>query len=242
MSSLTIYMRPAMLRFPADMSTDRGILVHSIETPVHGRILMRAAQGASTLGILVGYHGYAESADLHLERLAGIPGTEAWIVLSVQALNRFYRSRTDETVASWMTRQDRELAIAANVIYANRAIERARREFGPGSDPPVVHAGFSQGGAMAFRAAVLGGGTAAGVISVGADVPPELLADPLIRFPPVLLARGVGDEWYTASKFDADVAALAARAVKVTPRVFKGGHEWTPEIAAHAAAFLAALH
>ena len=61
---------------------------------------------------------------------------------------------------------------------------------------------------MAFRSAVRGRHGAAGVIGIGGDVPPELLADAGATFPYVLLARGARDEWLTAQKFRADLNAL----------------------------------
>jgi predicted esterase len=204
---------------------------------VSGKILVRAAVSDPPVGVLVGFHGYAENAHIHLDRLTTIPGTDRWVLVSVEGLNRFYRGRSDVTVASWMTREDRELAIAANIDYVHRAIEQVRTDYAP--DPvPLVLAGFSQGGAMAFRAAARGSHNAAGVIAVGADVPPELLSAPDTRFPPVLLMRGARDDWYTQAKLDADVAALTARGVQVSALVADAGHEWTPEISAAAAHFL----
>jgi len=41
----------------------------------------------------------------------------------VQGLHRFYRSRSEIVVASWMTKQDRELAIGDNIDYVRRAVE-----------------------------------------------------------------------------------------------------------------------
>ena len=38
---------------------------------------------------------------------------------SIQGLHRFYQRRTNEVIASWMTRQDRELAIADNLAYVD---------------------------------------------------------------------------------------------------------------------------
>jgi predicted esterase len=131
-----------------------------------------------------------------------------------------------------MTRQDRDERIddnAADVAEAGRAVAR-------GVTAPIVFAGFSQGAAMAFRAAVRVGG--AGIIAVGGDVPPELLADPSLRCPPVLLVRGADDLWYTAAKFDADLAALRERGARVEPVVFNGGHEWTAAVSDAAARWL----
>src|ERR671914_443656 len=72
------------------------------------------------------------------------------LIVSVQALHRFY-TRHNTIVASWMTREDRELAIADNVDYVGRVLDDARRRYAAGG--PLVFEGFSQGRAMAYRAA-----------------------------------------------------------------------------------------
>ena len=143
-----------------------------IETPTHGRVIVRQSTAPSRAGLLVGFHGYAETAEIQIDRLAAVPGADAWTLLSVQALHRFYRGRSEDVVASWMTRQDRDAAIADNVRYVDAAIAAVRTS---GSTDPVVYAGFSQGVAMAFRSAVLGRWPCAGVIAVGGEMPPELL-------------------------------------------------------------------
>ncbi len=94
---------------------------------------------------------------------------------------------------------------------------------------------------MAFRAAVRGAERCDGVIAVGGDIPPELRANPAARFPRVLLARGTGDEWYTQSKMDEDLAFLRSIDARVDCLVFNGGHEWTEEVRQAAGTFLASI-
>ena len=206
----------------------------SIEAPAHGRVLVRDVD--SPRGLLVGFHGYAETAETQLERLAAVPGTDAWTLVAAQGLNRFYRGRTQDVVAGWMTRQDRDDAIRDNVAYVDNVIEATRN----GSEPIVV-AGFSQGVAMAFRAAVLGRAGVNGMIAVGGDIPPELLAGSASAspFPRVLLIRGATDDWYTAKKLDADMSALRARGKEPEAFTHDGGHEWTADVAMAAGDFLA---
>jgi predicted esterase len=199
----------------------------------HGRVLVREARGAA-LGLLVGFHGYMENADIQMQRLEAIPDGSQWTLVSIQALHRFYRGRTNEVVASWMTRQDREVAISDNIEYVNAALDSVPHD----RSTKIVYAGFSQGAAMAFRSAVRGRHPAAGVIGVGGDVPPELLLDPHATFPVVFLARGVRDEWLTAEKFRSDLNALAARSGRVRACEFDGGHEWNDELSVAAADFL----
>jgi predicted esterase len=204
--------------------------IYSIATTTHGRVLVRRA--AAPRGLIVGFHGYLESAETQLARLDGIPGAEHWTRVSVQGLHRVYRGRTQEVVAGWMTSQDRDEMIDDNVAYVADAVRAVARDV----TAPIVFAGFSQGAAMAFRAAVRLG--AAGVIAVGGDVPPELLRDPSPGFPPVLLVRGADDLLYTAAQFDADLAALRERGARVEAVVFAGGHEWTTAVSDAAARWL----
>jgi predicted esterase len=203
----------------------------NVETRTHGRVVVRDA--ADPIAVVVGFHGYMEDAEIQMDRLIRIHGSERWTLASVQALHRFYRGKSQVVSASWMTRQDRELMIADNIEYVSRVVETLVP-----STAPLITVGFSQGVAMALRGAVRASKKASGAIAVGGDVPPELLADSSVRFPPVLLARGDKDDWYTAEKLDADVFALRSRGVPVETLIYPGGHEWTTEIADAASAFI----
>jgi predicted esterase len=188
-----------------------GFDERTIETVTHGRYLVRGREPGSP--VLAGFHGYAESAEIQFERLQAIAGTDPWIVLSIQGLHRFYRGRFNDVVASWMTRQDREMAIADNTMYVTRVIDMAAKEYSANSKR--VLAGFSQGVSMAFRCATAYGRPIDGVVALGGDVPPELDASALSRIRTVLLARGTRDELYTAYKLEADERHLRAAGVNV---------------------------
>ena len=207
----------------------------NIPVTTHGRILIDEAEKASPLRILAGCHGYAQNADEMMEMLRRIPADASWTRVSIQALHRFYRGRGPTTVASWMTRQDRDLVIGDNVAYVDEAIALVA-----GARPieRLVFCGFSQGVAMAFRAGLLGARKADAVLALGGDVPPELLADTGTKFPRVLLARGARDEWYAGEKLRADELALQARGAQVETLTFDGAHEWHEDFAVRAAAML----
>jgi predicted esterase len=168
-----------------------------------------------------------------------IAGAERWLLVSIQALHRFYQRRTNQVVASWMTRQDRELAIADNLAYVAAVMSDVARAY-PAA-PRLVLSGFSQGVAMTFRGAAAASRPIDGVIAAGGDVPPELEAAALRRVNRALICRGAGDEWYTQAIFDRDVERLRAAGVKVTPLGFAGGHEWSDEVVRAASAFLREL-
>ena len=100
-----------------------------------------------------------------------------------------------------MTRQDRELAITDNIAYVDRVVSTLLAD---APQTPVVFVGFSQGVAMAYRAAVLGVHRARGMIAIGGDVPPEVKTAPADRFPAILIAAGESDQFYMPPKVDAD--------------------------------------
>ena len=216
------------------MTEERTIAVAS-----HGRYLVALpgdAAAAAGAPLLVGFHGYAEDADVHLDRLRSIPGASRWLIVSIQGLHSFYRGRSSDVVASWMTRQNRDLMINDNRQYVSAVIDEVRRVWQPAA--PTVFAGFSQGVAMAFRAAAVGRHQTSGIIALGGDVPPELATESLARIHEALIGRGEQDDWYTLQRFADDEARLRAAGTNVVVTTFDGGHEWTADFNRVAAAFL----
>ncbi len=209
--------------------------VRHIPALIHGRYVLETPAQAAEATLLVGFHGYGESAERHLEELKRIPGASRCVLCAVQALHPFY-NRTGDVIASWMTRLDREQAILDNVRYVASVVDRIKLDL-PVSER-LVYLGFSQGAAMAYRAAAGSGHACQGLIVLGGDVPPELERRDLSGFPPVLLGRGSSEEWYDAAKMEHDVELLRTRKVDVRPCVFQGGHEWTDEFRAAAGEFL----
>jgi predicted esterase len=240
----------------------------SVPTTIHGRVLVQdaaviASESGSPSGLIVAFHGYGQRAEDMLEALDGVPGVGRWRIASVQALHRFYTRGDQKVVASWMTSEDRELAVADNVEYVNRVISQAqgpgptrstrpqgglaqgalreqtdgREAKGQPQDGHLVFVGFSQGASMAYRAALLGAHRASGIIALGGDIPPEVKALPAISWPRVLIGAGVRDEWY-GKKVGADVEFLRERGVAHEVVHFDGGHEWTDAFRDAVGAFL----
>jgi len=212
-------------------------LAQSIAVTTHGRYLVESPTDGQPRGLLVGFHGYAESAEIALERLQSIPGATHWTVVAIQGLHRFYRSRSTDIVASWMTRQDRALAIDDNRAYVAAVVAVFRRE--SHAELPLVFAGFSQGVAMAFRSACASVAPVSAVVAVGGDVPPELSNEQLGQLPLVVLARGRTDALYSAAQWEADQARLRAARVDLVALEFDGGHEWHAAVNGAAASVLA---
>ncbi len=200
--------------------------VHTIPVTTHGRYLVEAPASDAPRGWLFAFHGYSEHATVQMARLRAMPGADDWVCVSVQALHRFYRGTRQAVAASWMTSEDRDLAIRDNIAYVDAVIERIVTEW-PVDGGALVFAGFSQGVAMAFRAACASVRPVAAVIALGGDVPPELDADALRHIGHVFYGRGDHDEWYSADQFAADQECVRRAGVDLTTCRLDDDHAWT---------------
>ena len=203
----------------------------TVATQTHGRYLVDIAEHSKAT--LVGFHGYQENAAIHLEALRRIANGREIGLVSVQGLHRFY-TRANDVVAGWMTKEDRELAIADNTAYVANVLSSVAEEFG--LTRPLIYVGFSQGVAMAYRAAALVQRPCDGIIALAGDMPPDV-APLAASLPKVLLGRGTRDQWYTAEKGAADVAILQ-HSTAVVEHVFEAGHVWDPSFITRAGEFL----
>jgi predicted esterase len=209
---------------------------YSIPATVHGRCLLEVPASAGPHPLVVGFHGYGETAEVHAERMRRIPGAAECVLASLQSLHLFY-TKAGEVVGSWMTKQDREQAAADNVAYVAEAVTRIKEELAV--DDRLAYVGFSQGVAMAYRAAAWAGHPCRALVAIGGDMPPEVAADPAVRFPSVLLTRGEGDAFFTREKMERDVECLRRRGAAPQAVVFDGGHEWAEPVFAAAGELIA---
>ena len=200
--------------------------IETIEAVTLGRYLVRppAADAPRPAPVLVGFHGYGQNAERHLWELDRVDGSADWLIVSVQGLHRFYDRKAGEVVAAWMTSQDRERMILDNLAYVASIIDTIHRRHETTST--IVYCGFSQGVAMAYRAATQLPSPAAGVIALAGDVPPELQRDATIRWPRLLIGRGDSDSRYTEAQLNADLEFLKTTDADVETYVFDGGHGW----------------
>jgi predicted esterase len=217
--------------------------VSHVPATVHGRVLIEHdGDAAVSSGVLVGFHGYAQTAEDMMVELRQIPGAAAWTRVSIQALNRFYIRGDARVVANWMTREDREQAITDNIAYVDAALTQAlpSARVARSGPAPLVFVGFSQGVAMAYRAALMGLRAADGILALAGDLPPELKTEHPLRqpWPRVVIGVGEKEEWYSPEKVAADAAFLSSRGIDHSVVRFSGGHEWTNEFRAAAGRFL----
>ncbi|ACF44932.1 alpha/beta hydrolase [Pelodictyon phaeoclathratiforme] len=193
--------------------------VHTIETSVSGKYLLRLPADPGTAPLLAGFHGYGQTAEDEFRLLCAIPGSDRWFCCSIEALHSLYTAAGNPG-ASWMTSCDREQHIEENVRYVDAVIERIRALHDV-NDRLCFH-GFSQGTGMACRAALLGRYPAERILLLGGDIPPELAVSG--RMGRVHLARGTRDQLYSQERYERDVARLQEGGIAFVACSFTGGH------------------
>ena len=204
----------------------------TVATPTHGRYLVDIPEHSRAT--LVGFHGYQENAAINLEALRRIANGRPVGLVSVQGLHRFY-TRANDVVAGWMTKEDRELAIADNTAYVARVLSAVADEFG--LTRPLIYVGFSQGVAMAYRAAALVQRPCDGIIALAGDVPPDV-APLAASLPTVLIGRGSRRSSGTTPRKRPPTSRSSAPATTVVEHVFEAGHVWDAAFIARAGQFV----
>ena len=150
-----------------------------------------------------------------------IPGAGEWRLVAIQGLHRFYRGRSRDAVASWMTREDRELADRRlSPTYVAAVVEAVSSEWAGRRASCVCRLLAQERGDGLSRLACASARSVGGVISLGGDVPPEF--DPgwrSARTPAALVGRGSRDEWYTPCRRARDRRASRLREAGVAVTV-----------------------
>jgi predicted esterase len=194
------------------------------------RIGWIGAAPSARRSLWVALHGYGERADV-MARRATWPAAPHRTWAFPEAPHRFYvtegqapGSHADLPVgASWMTRDLREVDIAANHAYLDHVVEHV------GGAPRLIVFGFSQGAATAARWAAhraAAGHPPAHLVCWGAllahDLP--LGAGTALAAVPLTLVCGTRDRWISDERFGAEVSRLAAAGHAARVLRFEGGH------------------
>ena len=190
---------------------------HFIPTQTHGRYLFEAGEDNGIL--LIGLHGYTEDADIQMTRLKQLEiGTGHRC--SIQGLHQFYKQ--NRIAASWMTSQARDLSINNNVSYINSILDHLSQTH---TWKHLIFAGFSQGAAMAYRAAAIGKHPAKLLLINGGDIPPDLNNQQLSDLCPTLVIAGDQDQAYNSEQMLDDQKRVKDLS-QFSFATFTGPHSW----------------
>ena len=192
----------------------------SITIPIRAQYLMEPTSPEAGSRVVLGFHGYAERAEVQQQRLIALKLSQPTVCCCPEAYNRFY-SRSGRVVASWMTKAYRKEAIDDCIGYID-SLMRVLSETWKCNESPVLF-GFSQGAALAYRYAVRGEFKSKGLVVVGSDIPPDIF-DQLSKLPKTLVCHGEQDERVAIEAFNQSVERLGAAKVEFSKYCYQGGH------------------
>jgi len=180
--------------------------------------------------LLIALHGFGQNASDFAKVFE--PLVEKGItVVAPQAANQFYTNIKKRQVGfTWLTAYQRDQSIQdfANYMEELFRILCGRFEI---DQQQVFLAGFSQGGAMAFRTWVHSSLPVKGIISCAGDLP-EDCSRHLNRVDsvPVLLIHGSDDRYVLPEKSENAKVLLEEREFPVRLLYFSGGHYVTSKV------------
>jgi predicted esterase len=195
----------------------------SFDLSIRAHVLATAP--ASPEYCLIAYHGYAEAAEKPMDALAEANFDDG-ALLAPLAPHQFY-NRAGEVVGSWMTKFDRERRVEELLEHARKLWEQAVSRWG---GLPLFLFGFSQGGANAYRVALLCGLAVRRCFVLGGDQPPEaaaVAASP--ESPRFTLMVGQEDQELFLRTMENDHRSLAERGYNAEHLSIQGGHDYLPE-------------
>lgn len=172
--------------------------------------------------VVVAMHGWGQNASRFARYFAKLTAQNVLIV-APQGFHQFYLDPGAKKVGfNWLTVFERAAAIADCNKFIDQILNSLSDDFNP---ERVYLLGFSQGSAMAWRYAMSAQRPVAGLISIGADLPPDVAAALASATPfPVLLLRGAEDELVAQPVMDETAAVLREREWPFEQATYPGEH------------------
>lgn len=171
-------------------------------------------------------HGYGQQASFFLKKFEPVFSDDVLFVAPEATNYSYLQGFSGRVGANWMTKHERETAIANNHRYLNSIVELLFLKW---ETPPRIHVlGFSQGAATATRwvsqlklpitCLVLWGG------GFAHDLDVNLTAERL-KNTKLFTVEGDRDELITEESKQKQQELISSLGLPVTHKVFEGGHE-----------------
>ena len=186
----------------------------TIAARTHGRVLVRRPSSSPPWPALIGFHGYAMNAGQMIELLEQIPGAGGWLLVSVQGLHRFYSRDQKTVVASWMTSEDRDAAIADNIRYVADVVDAVKHAW---PFEQLVYAGLLAGRGDGVSCRRFGRPRVRGRFGARGRHPARAAGRSLIAWPRVVLGRGEEDRTVRVPRHSSAMRRCSRRRVRLPP-------------------------
>ena len=195
-------------------------MTESLTISIRAQYLIEPQNPKAGSRVVLGFHGYAEKAEIQQRRLLALNLSGANLYCSPDAYHRFY-TRSGGVVGSWMTKAYRQEAIEDCINYIDTLMNSLSETWKCDNSPILF--GFSQGAALAYRYAVSGAFRSKGLVAVGSDIPPDI-SNKLSSLPKTLVCHGDKDQRVPIKVFEESIEKLCAAGVEHSKFCYQGGH------------------
>ena len=172
------------------------------------------------------FHGYGQLAEFFIRKFLPFDSPNR-VILAPEGTNYGYLKEFQGRVgANWMTKHEREIAIANNHRYLNLLMERVLETF---QKPPKIHVlGFSQGAATSTRWASQWNGQLDTLVLWAGGFAQDLSLDfcrKKFEHTNLILAFGEKDELIQEEQKKQQLELVETLGKRLTVLKFEGGHE-----------------
>lgn len=205
-----------------------------VEQSAYYSVQAPARNGDAPPPLVILCHGYGQSSNTILRIFSPLL-ERGFLLAAPQGPNAFYWQQTGKVGFAWLTRFQKENALADIMTYLSAFVDDLHQTQHFDKENIFV-VGFSQGGGLASRFGTHGILEPRGIVSCGADLPPDV-AERLDDIPkvPYRIVHGRNDKSVTIEKGEQAETTLREHGFDVTTSYYDGGHE-LPEEEVHAIA------
>ncbi|EIM74801.1 phospholipase/carboxylesterase [Nitritalea halalkaliphila LW7] len=172
-------------------------------------------------------HGYHQLGQYFWRKFSAFDSDKRLFILPDAPNLSYIKGFQGHVGANWMTRYEREMAIANTANYLNSLLEKV---LSPYPQPPKLYVlGFSQGAATASRWATQTPFPISGLALWGsgfaADIQVAQAKESLGKIEKLCVILGEQDEWVTPESLAKQEAFIQETGLPVQRLTFQGGHE-----------------
>jgi len=169
-------------------------------------------------------HGYGMQASEFIKQFESVVKPGVWVV-APEGLSRFYKKGfSGDVVASWMTRDDRQLEIDDYVSY----LDALHQHLSKGIELKTVLLGFSQGCATGSRWFSYGKSRVDEIILWCGEFAEDIKKFPDV-LPPLHYVYALQDEFIPPDRFEKQLEFIKGKGFQVYDYAFDGKHEINQE-------------
>jgi len=201
-------------------------IYHSISFKTQGRYAVLGKLSAHTKSILFVFHGQGQLAKFFIEKFKPLTH-QGFTIIAPEGLHNYYLEGTTGRVgASWMTSENRLVAIANYISFLNNVLQNVKREASPLVKLHLL--GFSQGTATVSRWIEKSNFNFEQLILWGGALPPDLNKELIsARMKSKKLTHFIGnkDPYIDNSKVESLKLLAKNYGIESACKTYEGGHD-----------------